>query len=80
MHQPVIAIWQETFEIEDINLIYQNGDYISFDQYAGMGNTDIIQPVSDLEDGLYCLQYQTAPQESESYYWCFKVSKIGGNE
>jgi len=75
--QPLIAIWQETKTPENLNLIYQDGNYISFDRYSGSGDTELIQPVSDLSDGLYCLQYEPEMNESDAYYWCFKVISSG---
>ena len=75
--QPIIAIWQEAADVENMNLIYQNGDYVRFDQYPGMGDTRIIQPVLELQNGLYCLQRPPETQENEAHYWCFEVSLDG---
>jgi hypothetical protein len=78
--QPVIVIWQEDLAHESMNLIYQDGDYIPVEYYSGKGSTDLLIPISELSNGLYCLQYQPDSQESDAYYWCFKVTASGGNE
>lgn len=78
--RPIIAIWGETSVVEDMNLIYQNGDYVQFDQYPGMADTKIIQPVPSLQNGLYCLQRAPESQENEAHYWCFEVTTNGDVE
>ena len=75
--QPIIAIWSETLNGQAMNLIFQDGDYIPFDYYSGKGEADLLIPISDLSDGLYCLQYQPGSQSSDTYYWCFKVATSG---
>jgi len=78
--KPVIALWQEDANPERMNLIYQNGEYILFKIYPGKGESDLIQPLSDLQSGLYCLQYEPEIQEETINYWCFKVMIGGENE
>jgi tetratricopeptide (TPR) repeat protein len=78
--QPIVAIWSETLNAQALNLIYQDGDYVPFDYYSGKGESDLLIPVSDLSNGLYCLQYQPGSQFSDAYYWCFKVAASGETE
>jgi tetratricopeptide (TPR) repeat protein len=78
--QPIVAIWSETLNAQALNLIYQDGDYVPFDYYSGKGESDLLIPVSDLSNGLYCLQYQPGSQFSDAYYWCFKVAASGKTE
>jgi len=72
--QPILAVWQETADPEDLNLIYQNGDYIPFEHYPAKGQTDLLVPTSDLSDGLYCLQNEAGPREGDALYWCFRIA------
>ncbi len=78
--RPIIAYWQETADLENVNLIYQNGDYVQFDHYPAMGETKIIQPVPNLQNGLYCLQRAPESQDNEAHYWCFEVTTNGDIE
>ncbi len=78
--QPIIAVWQETMNLESIKLIYQNGDYIPIELYPGKGATELLQPTIPLQNGLYCLQYRPIEVDSDAYYWCFKISTSGENK
>ncbi len=77
--QPIIAVWQETMNLETMRLIYQNGDYVPIEHYPGKGDTELIKPSSTLQNGLYCLQLEAESQRSKAYYYCFRVEIIGEN-
>lgn len=73
---PVIVLWETTADPDQMRLIYETGEYISFESYQGKSDTDLIQPVNDLQAGLYCFQQaQTADDSLEPLYWCFRVAE-----
>jgi len=76
--RPVIVIWQTEANQDHLNLIYETGDYISYAHYRGKGDSILVRPETNLEDGLYCLQ-QTGESTlmTNSLYWCFKVRNSG---
>ena len=77
--QPLITLWQVIIDPEKLTLVFQDGGFVPYNVYPSMGDGNIIQPLSDLSDGLYCLKYEGVSQESDTYYWCFKVNQNGGS-
>lgn len=73
--RPLITLWQVIIDPEKMDLIYQNGDFIPFDVFTNKGNAHIIQPIPELSDGLYCLNYNTPSQEIKTYFWCFNIEQ-----
>lgn len=72
--KPVIVFWQTEFEPDQVDLIYETGEYVPYGIYQGRSNTDLIQPDSPLTPGLYCLLQFPDNQSSENpLYWCIKV-------
>jgi hypothetical protein len=74
--QPLIVFHQRKADSQEIKLIYQNGNFIPFDTFREKWDTELLQPISALEDGLYCLQHTPDPPEDVAYYWCFKVTTL----
>lgn len=73
--QPVIVLWAMVVDPEQIRLVYETGDYISFQTYQAKGKGILIKPVQELGPGLYCLQKIDIAQTSEdALYWCFNVN------
>ncbi len=71
--QPVIVFAEKDTILDNLNLIYQNGAYIPFKSYAGNSESDLLQPVSEVEPGLYCLQQPETVSNEDALFWCFKV-------
>ena len=71
--KPVIVFWQTGADLEDTNLIFQNGSYIPFDTYTEKTDSNLLQPSQEIEPGLYCLQHLGSVANEDSLYWCFKV-------
>jgi len=75
--QPVIVFWQTIADAEQVRLVYETGQYIPFTAYPGKSKTDLMQPISNLQPGLYCFQQSSeGPDNQEPFYWCFKVSNL----
>jgi tetratricopeptide (TPR) repeat protein len=71
---PVIVFANSDARIDQLNLIYETGEYIPFQDYQGRGNSDLLQPEGDLQPGLYCFQQIVEAQErSDPFYWCFRM-------
>jgi hypothetical protein len=70
--KPVIVFWQSPTDLDEARLVYQTGEYIPFSTYQGKSNVKLIQPLSTLNSGLYCLQQPL--NDNTSYYWCFNVT------
>lgn len=74
--EPLIVLWQQPADPEQLNLIYETGEYIPFESYQARGKADLIQPASSLQTGLYCLQQVPESGALEmALYWCFTVSE-----
>lgn len=71
--QPVIVFSETDTILDNLNLIYQNGAYVPFKSYAGNSDSDLLQPVSEIEPGLYCLQQPESASNEDALFWCFKV-------
>jgi len=78
--KPVLVLLQDAANPEQMKLIYQNGDYMPFNVYPGKGESKLIRPISALDNGLYCLQYDMGLGEATINYWCFKVMTNGEND
>ena len=75
-HEPVIVLWQQAADPEQMNLIYETGEYIPFQSYQARGKANLIQPESSLQTGLYCLQQVPESGVLEmALYWCFTISE-----
>lgn len=75
-NEPVIVLWQEPADPENLNLIYETGEYIPFQSYQARGKADLIQADSILQTGLYCLQQVPESGALEmALYWCFTVAE-----
>jgi hypothetical protein len=73
--QPVIVFWQMGVEIENITLIHESGTYVDFRSYQGGSSAVLIQPTTELQNGLYCLQeIHPLPPTSPDTYYCFRVN------
>jgi len=71
---PLIVLWETDLDPEEINLIYETGEYIPFQTYQGRGNADLIQPEAALDPGLYCFQkLAEEPAAEAASYWCFRI-------
>ncbi len=77
--KPVLVLLQDASNPDQMKLIYQNGDYVPFSVYPGKGDAELIRPISALDNGLYCLQYDLGLAEDTINYWCFKVMIDGEN-
>lgn len=74
---PMIVFFQSQIDPEQIQLIYETGDYISITYTTKKNETILIQPAGSLEPGLYCLQQpQPAPSSEPPSFWCFKVRPV----
>jgi hypothetical protein len=75
--KPIIVFWQTEFQPDQIDLIYETGEYVPYGIYQGRSETDLIQPESPLVPGLYCLLHFPDTQSTENpLYWCFKVQLL----
>ncbi len=75
--QPVIVFWQIMVDPEQVQLIYETGEYIPFSIYSGKSNANLIQAQSNLNPGLYCFQQSAEIQDNqEPFYWCFRVVNL----
>jgi hypothetical protein len=73
--QPIIVFFETLTYPEELNLIYETGEYVKFKLNPGLESAVLTQPEQVIQPGLYCFQ-QLAPQgEMESLYWCFKVAQ-----
>jgi hypothetical protein len=72
--QPVAVFWQTDSDAESIKLLYESGTYMDHKTYGGRSQALLIQPSTDLEEGLYCLQeiHPQPPDRTDTYY-CFYV-------
>ncbi|MFN2304876.1 MAG: tetratricopeptide repeat protein [Anaerolineales bacterium] len=77
VEKPIIVFWQTDFKPDQIKLIYETGEYMDYGIYQGKNNTDLIQPESPLQTGLYCLlQFPDVQSTQSAFYWCFKVQSL----
>lgn len=73
--QPVIVFWQMDIDINSITLIHESGSYVDYRAYQSGSNADLIQPTTELQNGLYCLQeIHPSPPTSQDTYYCFRVN------
>jgi len=73
---PLIVLWQQPADPDQLNLIYETGEYIPFQSFQARGKADVIQPESSLQTGLYCLQQVPESGALEmALYWCFMVAE-----
>jgi hypothetical protein len=71
---PTIILWETEIDPGQLNLIYETGEYISFDAANSRKNMALITPQNSLNPGLYCLQQLPADTTVEAAsYWCFKI-------
>ena len=74
---PTIIIWESNADPERMRLIYETGEYITFQVVQNRHDLNIIQPAEDLGAGLYC--FQQMPEISGTQvadYWCFHVDLV----
>jgi tetratricopeptide (TPR) repeat protein len=71
---PAIILWESEADPERMRLIYETGEYTSFEVAQSRRDIHMIRPVEDLAAGLYCFQ-QTPdiPGTQVADYWCFHV-------
>ncbi len=72
---PTIIVWDDSVDLERLNLIYETGVYVPFSTASQRKDLATITPENDLLTGLYC--FQQLPVESSleaASYWCFKVN------
>lgn len=78
---PMIILWESEEDLERMRLIYETGEYIAFDVDQNRRHLSIIQPVEDLQTGLYCFQQPPEiPGTQVADYWCFHVDLELGEE
>ncbi len=71
---PTIILWEAEIDPEQLNLIYETGEYISFNIASSQKNKDLLTPQDSLDAGLYCFQQLPADSTVEAAsYWCFKI-------
>jgi hypothetical protein len=76
-NEPVIVFWQTFIDLEKVRLIYETGEYIPFSVHQGKNNADLIQPLSNLQPGLYCFQQSSDSQVvGQMFYWCFRITDL----
>jgi hypothetical protein len=74
LDDPTIILWESEIDPEQLNLIYETGEYIVFNASTSRKNMDVITPQDTLDAGLYCFQQLPADSTVESAsYWCFKI-------
>ena len=78
---PTIILWESDVEPEKMRLIFETGEYISFQVVQSRRNLIVIQPVEDIRAGLYCFQQTPeVPGTQVADYWCFHVDLSLGDE
>lgn len=78
---PTIILWESDADLERMRLIYETGEYIAFDVVQNWRQLRIIQPVDELQAGLYCFQQPPEiPGTQVADYWCFHVDLELGEE
>ncbi|QRN83461.1 tetratricopeptide repeat protein [Chloroflexota bacterium] len=71
---PTIVIYTAETNPETLNLIYETGEYISFNFQNKKNGISLLHAESELNPGLYCFQQLPANTVVEAAsYWCFKV-------
>lgn len=71
---PTVILWQSQADPEVLSLIYQSGEYQSFQLTSEKKQLYQIQPDHPLAPGLYCLQQAADnPAVEAAYYWCFRI-------
>jgi tetratricopeptide (TPR) repeat protein len=71
---PTIILWETTIDPEQLSLIYETGEYISFTAANSSKNMVLITPQDSLDPGLYCFQQLPTDTTVEAAsYWCFKI-------
>lgn len=71
---PTIILWESSADPERMRLIYETGEYITYQVVQNRRDINVIQPSEDLRAGLYC--FQQAPEITGTQvadYWCFHV-------
>jgi tetratricopeptide (TPR) repeat protein len=72
---PTIIVWDDTVDIEQLNLIYETGVYVSFSASSLRKDLATIAPENDLLPGLYCFRQMPTDSSLETAsYWCFKIN------
>jgi tetratricopeptide (TPR) repeat protein len=74
LNDPTIILWDSEIDPEQLNLIYETGEYKPFNVASSRKNMDVITPQASLDAGLYCFQQLPADSTVETAsYWCFKI-------
>lgn len=77
--EPVIVFWQSSSAVDDIKWIYESGEYIAYQMFQTGDQANVLQPESNLQNGLYCLQeYQQASASKPDFFYCFRISIAEG--
>ena len=73
--RPVTVFWKMDVDPSNINLVHESGTLVVHHSSQSGRNADLIQPISELQDGLYCLKesHQQPPNSTDTYY-CFLVN------
>lgn len=75
--KPIIVFWETEFQPDQLDFIYETGEYIPYRIYQGRSKANLIQPESPLMPGLYCLlQFPDAQSTDNPLYWCIKVQSL----
>jgi len=75
--EPTIVLFNSEANPETLNLIYETGEYISFNYVTHKNGQSQLQAESALNPGLYCFQQLPADSVIEAAsYWCFKVEPV----
>jgi hypothetical protein len=73
---PIIVVWETTADPDQMRLIYETGEYIPFEVFAGKSDADLLRPKRNLQTGLYCFQQAGEGENAEEpLYWCFSVDE-----
>ena len=71
---PTIVLFNAEANPETLNLIYETGEYISFNFVTHKNGESLLHAENELMPGLYCFQQLPADSVVEAAsYWCFKV-------
>jgi len=73
--RPVAVFWKMDVDPSNINLVHESGTLVVHHSSQSGSSADLIQPISELQDGLYCLKetHQQPPTSTDTYY-CFLVN------
>jgi hypothetical protein len=78
---PTIILWEAAADPERMRLIYETGEYITYQATRSRRDITIIRAAEDLRAGLYC--FQQTPEIAGTQvadYWCFHVELAQGEE